>query len=105
MDMRFGTRNVRSICVYTAGSLRTVVEEISKYKLDLVRVQEVKWDRDGTKPADKYTFFCGKENENHELGTVFFAHKRIISAVKKVEYISDRMSYIILSVTSVIPSF
>jgi hypothetical protein len=27
---------------------------------------------------------------------MFFVHKRIISAVKRVEFVSDRMSYIIL---------
>jgi hypothetical protein len=42
MDMSFGTWNVRSM--YRAGSLRAVEEEISKYKLDLVGVQEVRWD-------------------------------------------------------------
>jgi hypothetical protein len=72
------------------------VEEISKYKLDLVGIKEVRWDGGGTEPAGVYTFFYGKGNENYELGTDLFIHKRIVSAVKRVEFVSDRMSYIIL---------
>jgi hypothetical protein len=94
MDMRFGTWKVRSM--YRAGSLRAVGEEISKYKLNLVRLQEVRWDGGGTEPAGENIFFYGKGNENHELDTGFFLHKKIIYAVKKVEFVSDRMSYIIL---------
>jgi exonuclease III len=94
MDMRFGTWNVRSL--YRAGSLMTVVRELSKCKLDLVGVQEVRWDRGGTEPVGEYTFFCENGSENHELGTGFCIHRRIISTVKRVEFVSDRMSYIIL---------
>jgi hypothetical protein len=49
---------VRSM--YRAGSLRTVAEEISKYKLDLVGGEEVTWARGSTEPAGEYTFFHGK---------------------------------------------
>jgi hypothetical protein len=88
--MRCGTWNVSSI--YRAGSFRVVAGEISKYKLELVGVKEVRWGAGGTEQAGDYTFFYGKGKENHELGTGFFVHKRIFSAVKKVEFISDRMS-------------
>jgi hypothetical protein len=89
MDMRFGTWNVRSM--YRADSLSVVAEEISKYKLDLEGVQEVRWDGGGTEPAGKNIHSSVEGNENKELGTGFFVHKRIISAVKWVESISDRM--------------
>jgi hypothetical protein len=67
--MRFGTWNVRSF--YRAGSLKTVSRELARCKLDLVGVQEVRWEGGGTEPAGEYTFVYGKGNENHELGTDF----------------------------------
>jgi hypothetical protein len=72
------------------------VKELSKYKIYLMVVQEVTWDRGDTKPSGKYTFSYARGNDNHELSTGFCVYKIIISAVMRVEFVCDRMSYLIL---------
>jgi len=36
---------------------------LARHKLDLVGVQEVRWDSEGTVRAGDYNFFCGKGNK------------------------------------------
>jgi exonuclease III len=56
--MRFGTWKVRSL--YRAFSFTAAVRELARYKLDLVGLQEVRWDSGGTVRARDYNFFYGK---------------------------------------------
>ena len=90
--MRFVTWNIRGL--YISGSFTAAARELARYKLDLVGVQEVRWDKGGTVKAGDYIFFYGKGNEYNQLGTGIFVHHRIISAVTRVYFVSDRMSYI-----------
>jgi hypothetical protein len=60
--------------------------------MNLVGVQEVRWEVIVTLKLDKYTLLYGEGNANHRLGTGCFVHIRISSAFKKVEFTSDSVS-------------
>jgi hypothetical protein len=61
-----------------------------------VGVQEISGEKGCTERAEDCTFFYGEGNGDHQLGTGFFIHKKILSVVWRVEFLSDRMPYIIL---------
>jgi hypothetical protein len=82
---------------YRAGSLKTASSKLAKFMLDMVPVQKVRWDEDGSQPPDDCAFFCGNGNANHHFGICFFIHQGIGSAIQRVKFI-DRMSYVIQSV-------
>jgi len=66
--IRFGTWNVRNR--HRARSLTAAARELERYKLDLVGVREVSWNKGGTVRAGDYNFFYGQGNENHQLGSI-----------------------------------
>jgi hypothetical protein len=53
-EILLGTWNVRSL--YRAGSLTAAAREFARYKLNLVGVHEVRWDKQGI-----IVFSTGKE--------------------------------------------
>jgi hypothetical protein len=79
MDMIIGMWNMR---LYRADFLMTVLRELSRYRLDLVGVREVRWHGSGTEPAGEYTLFYGKRNENHDLGTGNFVQENHTSSLE-----------------------
>jgi len=89
-----GTWNFRSL--YRAEFFKAAARELLRYKLDVVGVQEVRWDKGVIVRAGDYDFFYRKGNENHQLGTGFIVHRRIVTAVKRVEFVNYRLSYIVL---------
>jgi hypothetical protein len=84
MDMRFVTWNVR---LYRAGSLVTASKELSKYKLDLAGVQEVRWEKVGTELAGEHTLFHRKRNETHKLCTDFLCKRESYQQLREFSLI------------------
>jgi hypothetical protein len=76
--------------------LRTEARELGKCKLDLVGVEEVGWEKVGTEYQRITYFSMDKEMQIVSKGICFFVRKKIESAFRKVWFISDRLSYIIL---------
>jgi len=61
--MRFGMWNIRNLC--RAGSLTTAARELAKYKLDLVGVKEVRWDKgDMVRVGGRVTIFYMEKEIN-----------------------------------------
>ena len=69
-DIKLRTWKVRSL--YRAGSFKAAARELGRYKLDVVGVQEVRWDKEGTVRSGDYNFFYGKGNETTNWEQVFF---------------------------------
>jgi hypothetical protein len=70
-------------------SLKTREKESAKCKTDLTGVHEIRWGTDGTEPADNYISFYRDRNDNLHL----LLYKGIISAIKKVQFLSERIPY------------
>ena len=90
-DIRFGTWNVRNL--YRLGSLTTAIRESAMYKLDLGGVQELDVAKGQCKSNGLYIFFfLRKRKRKPSIGNrIFFIKYRILSAVKRDEFVSDRV--------------
>jgi hypothetical protein len=68
--MSFGAWNVRNLC--RSGSLTAVGRELARYRLDLVGLQEVRWDKEGTVSAGVCNFSPEKKMYIIDWEKVFF---------------------------------
>jgi hypothetical protein len=90
MDTRFVIWNVRSL--YEAGSLKTVTKQKVEHELHLMGIQYVRWGKGGVNQQAIINYSMCNGNENHELWRGFFVYNGIISAVKRIEFVSNTIS-------------
>jgi hypothetical protein len=68
---------------------------VARYKLNLVGVHEVRWDKGGIVRAVDYIFLW-KWKPKSSIGNMFFLYTTEKYQELKVEFISGRMSCIVL---------
>ncbi|PSN35187.1 hypothetical protein C0J52_22574 [Blattella germanica] len=92
-DIFLGTWNVRTL--YSSGALEILTRELDRTGLDIVALQEVRWPGEGSQESRKFTLYYGGATKP-EFGTGFLVRRSILSAIRDIKFVSDRISYIIL---------
>ena len=79
MEKRYETRywNVRSL--YTAGSITAAARELASYKLDVVGVKEVTWDKESKVTVEIIIFSIKKETKAIKWNRIFSTRQKSIS--------------------------
>jgi hypothetical protein len=77
LETKVGTWNV--IILYKAGVLKNIVEEVEKYKVPIVAIQETRWlGNKNVQSGNSTIFFSGKEIRRHEQGVGFIISNSIM---------------------------
>lgn len=88
--LRINTWNIRS--PFKPGAMKTITDQVQKYKLPLVALQELRWTGNGNIKSENYTiFYSGSENSKHEYGLGFMISDLILPNVKDFTPVSDRL--------------
>lgn len=90
MDIQMATWNVRTML--QPGKMQEIVKEIMKYGLDLVAIQEIRWNGQGRLDKKEFSmFYSGPEKRTGLFGTGFIVNAKTRRSVIGFEPISDRI--------------
>lgn len=98
-DIRIGTWNIRTL--FKTGAMKTIIDEIKRYKLPVVALQEIRWPGNGSiKSYDTTLFYSGGASDRHEFGVGFMINEALLTKVSKFEVINERLCYIRFSMSN-----
>ncbi|PSN37502.1 hypothetical protein C0J52_26535 [Blattella germanica] len=95
-DLRAGTTSGNSWQRdHGTGALEILTRELDRTGLDIIALQEVRWPGEGSQESGKFTLYYGGATKP-EFGTGILVRRSILSAIRDIKFVSDRISYIIL---------
>ncbi|XP_055382796.1 uncharacterized protein LOC129612958 [Condylostylus longicornis] len=94
-DLKIATWNVRTML--QIGKMQEVANEMAKYKIDLMALQEIRWANKGKIEKPQYTLFYSGSASGRRTGlygTGFMINKKLKSTVMAFEPVNVRISMI-----------
>lgn len=89
-EISLGTWNVRTL--YSTGAAHTVTQEIGRYKLKIMAIQEIRWQGTGSLDINNHTIFYGDCDDRRQFGTGFIVHKSMVPNVMEFKTFNPRIS-------------
>jgi hypothetical protein len=72
--------------------MREIANEMLKYKINIIALQEIRWQEQGRIDKPEYTvMYSGPNSKTGQLGTGFVVTKSFRKSILEFEAISDRM--------------
>jgi len=89
-DLTFGTWNVQTML--QPGKMMEIADEVLKLGIDLVALQEIRWQGQREINKKKFTvIYSGPENRTGQYGTGFIISRKIKESILECELINDRL--------------
>uniref|UniRef100_A0A8D8SCW7 Craniofacial development protein 2 n=1 Tax=Cacopsylla melanoneura TaxID=428564 RepID=A0A8D8SCW7_9HEMI len=89
-DLTIATWNV--LTLRQAGKMQEVANEMKKFKIDLIAMQEVRWQGKGKLDKKEYSLiYSGPEENTGQRGTGFLINQTIKKSIMEYEAINDRI--------------
>jgi len=87
--MRFGTWNVRTLL--QAGNMNMIAEEVERYKMDVVALQEIRWQGKGSIRKVKFTLHYSGNDRQGNRGVGCIVSEKASRSALRFSPISERI--------------
>lgn len=78
--------------LFKPGAIGTVVEEIERYNLGVVVLQEMRWQDTSSMQVNNTTLYVGAYDGRRQAGSGFAVNNKLLSAVKSFKVINPRLT-------------
>lgn len=87
--VKIATWNVKTL--YVAGKLDNLLQEMERYKMDIIGLSEIRWPNNGQCTTEKATlYYSGNNQPSHYNGVGFLVQREVNKTVKNFVAHSDR---------------